>query len=497
MSESIREACGIFALAGNEEASHHTYLGLYALQHRGQESAGIVTAEGEDPHSHIGMGLVADVFDEDTLDKLRGDRAIGHVRYSTTGSSDLINAQPILCEYRRGWVAVAHNGNLINTMDLRSELESKGSIFRTTTDSEILIHLLARSQHADFLKALEESLLRLRGAFSMVIMNDQYLIGLRDPLGIRPLSLGKLKDAYIFCSETSALDIIGAEYVRTVEPGEMVIVSKDRIESRFYATRERHAQCVFELVYFARPDSYVFGQEVHPARENLGRILYQECPTTADAVVPIPDSSVCSAIGYALESGIPMQQGIIRSHYIGRTFIEPSQSIRDFGVKLKFNPVRSVLEGKRIIVVDDSIVRGTTMRKIVKMLRKAGAKEIHLRIASPVWVEPCFYGIDTPHRGKLIGATHSLEEIQKHLRVDSLHYLSVEGLLKAVGGDSKKFCNACFSGRYPIKWDEETSTHQKTIQEEREKEEEKFVQGEEKLVRVDFENVESITSKGS
>ncbi|NPU99351.1 MAG: amidophosphoribosyltransferase [Candidatus Omnitrophica bacterium] len=458
MSEPIREACGVFAIAGNEEASHLTYLGLYALQHRGQESAGIVTAEGEHPHAHLGMGLVADVFSEEVLNQLKGDRAIGHVRYSTTGSSNILNAQPILCEYRRGWVAVAHNGNLINTLELRGKLESEGSIFRTATDSEILIHLLARSPQLDFLDALEECLAKLRGAFSMVIMNDQYTIGLRDPLGIRPLSLGKLGDAYIFCSETSALDIIGAEYLRTVEPGEMVIITKNRIESRFYYKqdiadiRRKQAQCIFELVYFARPDSYVYGRLVQPARENLGRVLARECPTEADVVIPIPDSSISSAIGYALESKIPYQQGIIRSHYIGRTFIEPSQSIRDFGCKIKYNPVRSVLEGKRIIVVDDSIVRGTTMRKIVKMIRKAGAKEIHLRIASPVWMEPCYYGIDTPERGRLIGATHTLEEIQKHLRVDSLRYLSIEGLLQAVGGTEEEFCTACFSGKYPIRW---------------------------------------------
>ncbi|MDX9752993.1 MAG: amidophosphoribosyltransferase [bacterium] len=452
MSEQLKDACGVFAIAGHKEAAHLAYLGLYALQHRGQESAGIVTAEGEKPYSHLGMGLVADVFNEASLHKLPGNRAIAHVRYSTTGSSDVTNAQPILCEYRRGWVSVAHNGNLINTMELRGELEAIGSIFRTTTDSEILIHLLARSPHTDFLEALQESLLKLQGAYSMVIMNDQYLIGLRDPLGIRPLSLGKLGDSYIFCSETTALDIIGAEYIRTVEPGEMIIISKDRFESRFFAKKEHVAQCVFELVYFARPDSYVFGRAVQPARENFGRILAREKPTEADIVVPIPDSSVCSAIGYSLESGIPYKLGIIRSHYIGRTFIEPSQSIRDFGAKIKYNPVPSVLEGKRVIVVDDSIVRGTTMRKIVKMIRRAGAKEIHLRIASPVWIEPCYYGIDTPERSKLIGATHTLEEIQKHLRVDSLYYISPQGLLDAVNGSRKEFCTACFTGQYPIPW---------------------------------------------
>lgn len=453
MSETIREACGVFAIADAEEASHLTYLGLYALQHRGQESAGIVTSEEDDHYSHLGMGLVADIFDEDALKRLKGNRGIGHVRYSTTGSSNLVNAQPLLCEYQKGWVAVAHNGNLINWSELRNRLESKGSIFRTNTDSEILVHLLARSRRDHFLDALHDSLQHLRGAFSMVIMNKDYVIGLRDPFGIRPLSIGKCRGGYVFTSETCALDIIGAEYVRSVEPGEMVIIDREgRMESRFFGYEEKKAQCVFELVYFARPDSWVFGREVLPARENLGRHLWRECPTEGDEVVAVPDSSTASAIGYSLESGIPLRMGIIRSHYIGRTFIEPSQSIRDFGAKIKYNTVRSVLEGKRVIVVDDSIVRGTTIRKIVKMIRTAGAKEIHLRIASPVWIEPCYYGIDTPERSKLIGATHNLEEIQRHLRVDSLHYLSIEGLMEAVGAEEKDFCNACFSGRYPLKW---------------------------------------------
>lgn len=453
MSEIIHDSCGVFAITNVAEASHLAYLGLYSLQHRGQESAGIVTQQNGQVFQHHGMGLVADVFSEENLNKLHGDCAIGHVRYSTTGSSNLTNAQPILCDYRRGWLAVAHNGNLINTQELRSELESKGSIFRTTTDSEILIHLLARSPQKDFLKALQESLQLLRGAFSMVLMNEDYVIGLRDPLGIRPLSLGRHKDGFVFSSESCGFDIIDAEYMRTVEPGEMVIITKDgSMESRFFSTPERHAQCIFELVYFSRPDSFIFGREVNPARENLGRILWQECPTKGDVIVPVPDSSVCSALGYSQESGIPFKQGIIRSHYIGRTFIEPSQSIRDFGAKIKYSPVRSVLEGKRVIVVDDSIVRGTTIRKIVKMIRKCGAIEIHLRIASPVWIEPCYYGIDTPERSRLIGATHTLDEIKTHLRVDSLHYLTTDGLHKAIGGSENEFCNACFSGKYPLRF---------------------------------------------
>lgn len=450
MSEALKEACGLFAISGHEEASHLTYLGLYSQQHRGQESAGIVTSNNESHHSHIGMGLVADVFSQEALDSLVGDRAIGHVRYSTTGSSDLRNAQPIVCEYRRGWVAVAHNGNLVNTEELRSKLESKGSIFRTTTDSEILIHLLAKSKETDFTNALQESLGQLRGAFSMVVMDDRQMIGFRDPWGFRPLSLGKLNGAYIFCSETCALNIIGAEYIRTVEPGEMIIVKNGELESRMYASKQTQSQCIFELVYFSRPDSNVYGRDVQSDRERLGKILAREVPTEADVVIPVPDSSVSSAIGYSIESGIPYRLGIIRSHYIGRTFIEPSQSIRDFGAKIKYSPVRTVLQGKRVVVVDDSIVRGTTIRKIVKMLRECGAKEIHLRIASPVWKSPCYYGIDTPERSKLIGATHSLDEIKTHLRVDSVHYLTINGLLEAVEGTDKEYCLACFNEKYPI-----------------------------------------------
>lgn len=462
MSEPLKEACGIFAIANHKEASHLTYLGLYAQQHRGQESAGIVTCENEKVHTHIGMGLVADVFNQGILDNLKGDRAIGHVRYSTTGSSDLQNAQPIVCEYRRGWAAVAHNGNIVNTEELRSRLEAKGSIFRTTTDSEIIIHLLARSKETDFAEALQDSLRQIRGAFSLVVMDDRHLIGLRDPWGFRPLSIGKLNGSYIFCSETCALNIIGAEYIRSVEPGEMVIIKNGKMESRMYAHKKTHSQCIFELIYFSRPDSMVYGRDVQPDRENLGKMLARECPTDADVVIPVPDSSVSSAIGYSIESGIPYRLGIIRSHYIGRTFIEPSQSIRDFGAKIKYSPVKTVLKDKRVVVVDDSIVRGTTIRKIVKMVRECGAKEIHLRIASPVWISPCYYGVDTPERSKLIGATHSLAEIKKHLRVDSLHYLTINGLLQAVNGTDKEYCLACFNAKYPVPFNGfhgDTKTH--------------------------------------
>lgn len=453
MSETIRHACGVFAIADHPEAANMTYLGLYALQHRGQESAGIVTADGSRVYDHRGMGLVAEVFSENVLRGLPGRRAIGHVRYSTTGSSDVRNSQPILCQYRRGWVAIAHNGNLVNTEELRTELESRGSIFNTTTDSEILTHLLAKSRKTDFLEALSDSLLKLSGAYSMTVMNPDYTVAVRDPLGVRPLSIGELGGTPIFCSETCALDIINARYIRTVEPGEMVVVDRrGEISSHFFAKRKRTAQCIFELIYFSRPDSWIYGKEIHAIRKNIGRVLARERPATGDVVIPIPDSSTCAALGFAQESGLPFDVGIIRNHYIGRTFIEPTQRIRDFGSKIKYNPVKAVLADKRIVVVDDSIVRGTTMRKIIKMIRRAGAREIHLRISAPIWRFPCFYGIDTPKRSELIGATHTLEEIRKQVRADTIHYISIRGLLQAVHGSEKEYCTACFSGKYPLRF---------------------------------------------
>ncbi len=459
MSETIRHHCGVFAIANHPEAANMTYLGLYALQHRGQESAGIVTSDSDNggrARKYVGMGKVAEVFDETTVRALGGDRAVGHVRYSTTGQSDLRNAQPIHSEYHAGWVAVAHNGNLVNTLSMRSELEAKGSIFHSTTDSEILVHLLAHDQSGDFVNAVKTAVRRMRGAFSMVIMNQDCVIGVRDPLGVRPLTMGTLDDATIFASETCALDIIGATPVRTVEPGEMVIVDRTgNVSSIRYAQEERYAQCIFEYIYFSRPDSSIYGVSVYPVRKNIGRVLSEECPIDADLVVPVPDSSIVAAIGYSEVSGIPMEWGLIRNHYIGRTFIEPTQRIRDFGARIKYNPVPGVLDGKRVIIVDDSIVRGTTMRKIVKMIRRAGAKEVHLRISAPTWTHPCFYGIDTPQRSKLIGATHTLEEIRKHLRVESIHYITVEGLHKAVGAKDGEYCDACFTGKYPIPFKED------------------------------------------
>jgi len=453
VSETIRDACGVFGIAGHPESANMTYLGLYALQHRGQESAGIVTTDGTMVYNHRGMGLVADVFSESVLRNLIGSRAIGHVRYSTTGSSDMQNVQPVLCQYQRGWVAIAHNGNLINTDELRSDLESRGSIFSATTDSEILAHLLARSRKDDFLEALQDSLLKLNGAYSMTVMNSEYLVGLRDPLGIRPLCLGELNGAPIFCSESCALDIINARYIRTVNPGEMVIVDrKCNVRSHQFANRKRIAQCIFELIYFARPDSWIYGKEVHAVRKNIGRVLSRERRTNADVVIAIPDSSTCAALGFAEESGIPFDWGIIRNHYIGRTFIEPTQRIRDFGAKIKYNPVGAVLADKRVVVVDDSIVRGTTMRKIIKMIRRAGAREVHLRISAPVFRCPCYYGIDTPTRNELIGATHQVEEIRKQVRADTIHYISIQGLLEAVHGTEKEYCTACFNGKYPLRF---------------------------------------------
>ena len=459
MSETIKHSCGVFAITNHPEAANITYLGLYALQHRGQESAGIVSSLDDKVLKRMGMGRVADIFDEATLRDMHGDRAIGHVRYSTTGNSDLRNAQPIVVEYHDGWVAVAHNGNLVNTVEMRRELESQGSIFSSTTDSEILVHMLAQSKDSDFITALKNSLNKLRGAYSMVIMNDNYLIGLRDPLGIRPLSMGRLDQSVMFSSESCAMDMVGGDFVRTVEPGEMVIADrKGEVYSVRFAPVVQPRQCIFEFIYFSRPDSSIYGQNVYPVRKKIGMVLAEECETDADIVVPVPDSSIVAAIGYSEAKGLPIEWGLIRNHYIGRTFIEPTQRIRDFGARVKYNPVPGVLEGKRVVVVDDSIVRGTTMRKIVKMLRRAGAREVHLRISAPIWTHPCFYGIDTPERSQLIGATHSLHEIRKHLRVDTIHYISVEGLHRAVGSTGSEggsYCDACFTGKYPIPFTKE------------------------------------------
>ncbi len=448
----LKHECGVFGVFGHPESARITYLGLYALQHRGQESAGIVSAHEHRLHGHRAMGMVYDVFKKETLDSLPGDMAIGHVRYSTSGSSLLKNAQPIVVDYAKGPLAIAHNGNLVNAPVLRSDLEGRGSIFQSTSDSEVIVHLVARSRKTDIHSALSEALRRVKGAYSLLVMDGENLIAARDPHGFRPLCLGTLKGAHVLASESCAFDIVDAKFIREIQPGEMLVINRAGMQSfSIGGYKPLHTGlCVFELIYFARPDSIIFGRDVERVRHELGATLHRECPVEADLVLPVPDSSNAAAIGYANESGIPFVMGLIRNHYIGRTFIEPAQSIRDFGAKIKYNALKNALKGKRVVVVDDSIVRGTTSRKIVKMIRNAGAREIHMRISSPPITHPCFYGIDTPTRKELIASTHTNEEIRKYLRVDSLHYLSQQGLIKAADGSNNHYCIACFSGRYPI-----------------------------------------------
>ncbi|MCC7185092.1 MAG: amidophosphoribosyltransferase [Acidobacteria bacterium] len=450
MNDKFREECGVFGIFGHPEAANLTYLGLYALQHRGQESVGISTSDGHRLRLHKSMGYVADAFDETSLEKLTGTSAIGHVRYSTAGESGLKNAQPIQIECAHGEIAIGHNGNLVNADELRHALVQSGSIFQTTSDTEVLLHLYARSKATTPDAALVEAISQAQGAFSLVWLTKDKLIAARDPHGFRPLTLGRLGDAYIVCSETCALDLIDATWVRDIEPGEVLIISKDGVESlKPFATAAK-AHCIFEHVYFARPDSYVFGESVNEVRTAFGRQLAAEQPVDADVVVPIPDSGVCAATGFASASDIPLQMGLIRNHYVGRTFIEPQQSIRHFGVRVKLNPVKSILAGRRVVLVDDSIVRGTTSRKIVKMVRAAGATEVHMRISCPPTISPCFYGVDTPQRSELIAATHTLEEVRKYIGADSLGYLSLDGLLSAVGPQRKSYCTSCYTGDYPV-----------------------------------------------
>ncbi len=442
--------CGVFGIFGHPEAANLTYLGLHALQHRGQESAGIVAFDGRSLKNHRGMGLVADVFTASVLDQMPGASAIGHVRYSTTGSSDLKNAQPLQVSFQGGQLAVAHNGNLIESDAGRSALERDGAIFQSDADTENIIHYIARSKAVGFEARVIDALRKVEGAFSLLFLNDTSLVAVRDAHGFRPLVLGKLHDSYVVASETTALNLIDAKFVRELAPGEMIVVDQDGLRSSFPFTKAPPRRCIFELVYFARPDSQLFGQSVYQSRKKLGRQLAKEHPTEADIVIAVPDSGVASAMGYAEESKIPYEVGLIRSHYVGRTFIEPQQSIRHFGVKLKLAPVAAVLQGKRVIVIDDSIVRGTTSRKIVKMLHDAGAKEVHLRIASPPTKWPCFYGIATPTRKELIASSHTNQEIANYVTADSLGYLSMAGLHTAMGdADQSTFCNACFSGQYP------------------------------------------------
>ncbi len=452
MDEDLKESCGIFGIWGHREAVYFTFLGLYALQHRGQESAGIVCFDRKTGTTciHKDMGLVSDVFDEGVFSHLRGDVAIGHVRYSTTGSSIIKNAQPLLINYRDGFLGIGHNGNLVNSLQLRAELEKRGAIFQTTTDSEVIVHLIAHAQRGGWLDRICTALRKIKGAYSLVLLNQYGLMGVRDPYGFRPLVLGKVDDAYVLASETCALDLIGAKYLREVEPGELVLINDKGIQSIYpNGKRKRTACCIFEYIYFARPDSILFGKLVHEVRKALGRQLAREHPVEADMVMPVPDSGLSAAIGYSQESGIPLEWGFIRNHYVGRTFIQPHQRYRELGVKVKLNIMPEVIKGKRVIVVDDSIVRGTTSKRRVKAIRQAGAKEVHLRISCPPHRWPCFYGIDFPSREELIANRMSRKEIERFLDVDSLGYLSLEGMLKAVGNHNH-YCTACFSGKYPV-----------------------------------------------
>lgn len=449
-----REECGVFGVWNFPEAARLTYLGLYAMQHRGQESAGIVSLKNGQHIIHKGLGLVGDVFKESDLQRLEGNFSMGHVRYSTTGQNLLINAQPLTADLLNGPVALAHNGNIVNNVELRRELKQQGAIFHGTSDTEIVLHLLSRHRSNDLIVALKDSIKKLIGAFSLVIMSHDRMVAVRDPYGFRPLVIGKKKNldgswARVIASESCAFDLIEAQFERELAPGELFWIDETGEHSEIYEESKKTASCIFEHVYFSRPDSVVFGQSVYESRKSFGRQLAKETGVDADLIIPVPDSGVPAALGYSLESGIPFELGIIRNHYVGRTFIQPQQSIRDFGVKIKLNPQTAVLKGKRLVVIDDSLVRGTTSKKIINLIRAAGAKEVHMRIASPPTVSPCYYGVDTPKKSQLIAAQQSQSEICRFIGADSLGYLSIEGLFKAMGRESNKFCAACFGGPYP------------------------------------------------
>ena len=450
MLDKLHEECGVVGVYGHPEAANLVYLGLYALQHRGQESAGIVASTHSKMHLELGMGLVADIFDPGRLLKLPGPLAIGHNRYSTAGKSELVNAQPCMINYAAGSLALAHNGNLVNAKAIRKELGSKGAIFQSTNDSEVIVHLMAQAKSENFVDRAAEALRQVSGAYSLVLMTENELLAARDPYGFRPLCLGKLDGAYIIASETCVMDLIEAEFIREVEPGELILINENGLQSFFPFKKVESKYCVFEHIYFARPDSFLFGEHVYAVRKEMGRAMAQESPVDADLIVPVPDSGVVSAMGFAEESGIPFEMGLIRNHYVGRTFIEPQSQIRNFGVKLKLNAVKNLISGKRLAIIDDSIVRGTTCRKIVKMLLEAGAKEVHLRISAPPILHSCFYGIDTPHKEELIAHSHSLEETRKYLGADSLQYLSIKKMLEVLQNGKNKFCSACFDGNYPV-----------------------------------------------
>lgn len=460
MSSELKDKCGIFGVFNHPDSAYLTYLGLYALQHRGEESAGIVVSDGKKMTAHRDMGHVQEVFDGQVLDKLKGDRAIGHVRYSTTGSSNLKNAQPIVVDYSRGEIALGHNGNIVNADILRSELEAYGSIFQTTTDSEIIIHLMAKPSLRNIQEGVVDALARVRGAYSLVFLTNNFLIAARDPQGFRPLWLGKLGNAYVVSSETCAFDIMDAEPVREIEPGEVLFISAQGLKSEKVPTHNSQpAHCIFEHVYFSRPDSKIFGESVHAVREKLGRQLAIEQPAKADIVIAVPDSGNSAALGFSQQSSLPLEIGIIRNHYVGRTFIQPSQGIRDFKVRVKFNLIKDVLKGKRIVVVDDSIVRGTTSKMRVKSLRQAGAKEVHLRISCPPHTNPCAYGIDFPTKEELIANRYTQDELRKYLDCDSVGYLSLEGMLKCVSFPKENYCTACWSGKYPVPFENFNKYH--------------------------------------
>jgi len=453
MLDKFRDECGVFGILNHRDAANLVYLGLYALQHRGQESAGIASTDGQRIIVEKEMGYVADVFTEERLRRLPGDTAIGHVRYSTAGGSMLCNAQPIFASTHKGPIAVAHNGNLVNGDELRLRLEAEGAIFNSISDTEVIVHLVARSKEKDVERAFVEALSHCRGAYSMVLLTPTKIFAARDPYGFRPLVLGRLDDSITVASESCAFDLIGAETIREVRAGEVVAIENGGVRTVHQFETTREARCIFEHVYFARPDSVIFGNNVAEVRQRFGAQLAKEHPVDADVVIPVPDSGVFAALGYARESGIPFQFGLVRNHYVGRTFIEPEQGIRNFGVKVKLNPVRELVAGKRVVLIDDSIVRGTTSKKIVRMLKQYGAKEVHMRISSPPTTGPCYYGIDTPQRRELIASSHSVEAIREYIEADSLGYLSEEGLLEAVrNSDDPRalYCTACFTGKYPV-----------------------------------------------
>jgi amidophosphoribosyltransferase len=460
MQHYPKHYCGVFGVYGHPNAAELTYYGLYALQHRGQESAGIVTSDGKQFHTHKGMGLVSQVFKGDILHDMVGEIAVGHTRYSTTGSSHIRNAQPLTVDCARGQIAIAHNGNLTNASKLRDELEAKGSIFQTTVDSEIILHLMAQPSSNGHSNNLVHAIRRIEGAYSLVIMTENELIGVRDPFGFRPLCLGKLNDAWVLASETCALDLIHAKFIRDLLPGEILVINKDGLHShQAFPEQERRAFCIFEYVYFARPDSTIANRNVYKVRVEMGRQLAREFPVAADVVVPVPDSGNCAALGYSLESGIPFEMAFVRNHYVGRSFLQPSQLIRDFDVRVKLNLIEGLVKGKRVIVVDDSIVRGTTCKARVNNLKEAGATEVHVMVSCPPHMHPCVYGIDFPDRSKLMAANHSLEEIRKYLNADSLHYLSQSGLVTATGLPADSFCMACYDGNYPVPYDPAVDKH--------------------------------------